>query len=122
MGTAKFFLNEWAQRAYFIDKEEGNKPGSSQRKTTTETTRKNRVSTAYGNYTRAVRPADSFAPAAIHRETSLFNFAMTVGTNDSRRLKTLLFLSSQISQRISKARERVAFRGISGVVVMFVHH
>jgi hypothetical protein len=53
---------------------------------------------------------------------SLFILAMTVRNNDSRRLNTLLFLSNQISQRINKARERVAFRGIFGVVVMFVHH
>jgi hypothetical protein len=42
--------------------------------------------------------ASPFAPAAIQAETSLLIVAKIVGGGDSWRLKTLAFLSFQISQ------------------------
>jgi hypothetical protein len=106
------FLNEWVQRAYFIDIVGEYTPGSGKVKD---------LQDLQVNYTCAVRAARPFAPATIQGEVSLLIFAKTVGTDDSTRLKTLAFLSSQVSQSTSSVMEHVPCLGISGAVVMLVH-
>jgi hypothetical protein len=74
------------------------------------------------NYTLAVRVARPFAPAAIQADTSFFILATMVGTEDSCLLRTLAFLSSQISQVMSRAMDLVALRGKSVAAVRLHHH
>jgi hypothetical protein len=71
---------------------------------------------------RAMRVASYFAPARIHVLVSLLIFVKTVRADDSTRLKTRAFLSSQISQMTRRRRERVPWRLMSGASVKLFHH
>jgi hypothetical protein len=99
-GRMIVFLKERAQdSAYFIDIEE-----------------------KYSRLTGTLRLARHLAPADSQREVSPFILATRVGTVDSARSKTRLFLSFQISHTTSSASERTTVRGVCGRELMASHH
>jgi hypothetical protein len=107
-----FFERTGTECAYFIDKERGYMSGSCAK-----------VCTSVFTFSLTGPRGPSLpAPAAIQVDASFFILATVDGADVSLRLKTRSFHSLQIFHTTSKATVHTAFRGISGVVVMFLHH
>jgi hypothetical protein len=73
-------------------------------------------------YSRDTRSESSFAPATIQAEASPLIFAINIVVEDSRLSKVLAFHSFQTPQTIKSEIHLNALLGVSGTMVIMVHH